>query len=55
MAEMMDVNTMGILGIIDLAIGKGSLLDKKKLVDQLMGSGFRISEKLYKRMFPDSG
>lgn len=53
MAEMMDVNTMGTLGIIDLAASRGFPLDKKRLVDQLMDSGFRISHKLYQKMFPD--
>lgn len=54
MAELMNVNTMGVLGIIDLAIIQGLSIDKKKVVDQLKDLGFRISDKLYKRMFPDS-
>jgi predicted nucleic acid-binding protein len=54
MAGLMNVNTMGVLGIIDLAIEKGSHIDKKKIVDQLKDLGFRISDKLYKKMFPDS-
>jgi predicted nucleic acid-binding protein len=54
MAGLMNVNTMGILGIIDLAIERGSPIDKKKIVDQLKDLGFRISDKLYKKMFPDS-
>jgi predicted nucleic acid-binding protein len=51
-AALMSVNTMGILGIMDLAIEMGFALDKKKLVKQLREAGFRISDKLYKRMFP---
>ena len=54
MAGLMNVNTMGVLGIIDLAIERGSHIDKKKIVDQLKDLGFRISDKLYKKMFPDS-
>jgi len=48
----MSVNTMGVLGIIDLAIEMGFAIDKKKHVNQLREVGFRISDKLYKRMFP---
>lgn len=55
MAELMKINTMGVLGIIDLAIERGFPIDKKKTVDQLIDFGFRISDKLYKKMFPDTG
>ena len=41
-----------ILPIMDLAIEMGCALDKKKLVKQLREAGFRVSDKLYKRMFP---
>ncbi|MGR3310186.1 MAG: DUF3368 domain-containing protein [Candidatus Brocadiales bacterium] len=51
-SELMSVNTMGVLGIIDLAIERGSSIDKKKVIDQLKDLGFRISDKLYKNMFP---
>lgn len=54
MAELMGVNTVGVLGIIDLAIEMGFTLDKKKLIKRLKKSGFRISDKLYKRMFLES-
>lgn len=54
MADLMNVNTMGVLGIIDSAIKKGFSIDKKKVIDRLKDSGFRISDKLYKKMFPDS-
>ncbi len=54
MAELMGVNTMGVLGLIDLAIERGFYIDKKKVVDQLIDLGFRISNKLYKKMFSDS-
>ena len=50
----MGVNTMGVLGLIDLAIEMGFAIDKKKLVTQLREAGFRISDKLYKMMFPDN-
>ena len=53
MAELMSVNTMGVLGIIDLAIEKGFPIDKKKIIDKLRNFWFRISDKLYKKMFPD--
>ncbi len=54
MADLMNVNTMGVLGIIDLAIKKGFSIDKKEVIDRLKDSGFRISDKLYKKIFPDS-
>ncbi len=54
MAELMNVNTMGVLGVIDLAVEKELSIDKKKAIDQLRDLGFRISDKLYKKMFPDS-
>ncbi len=54
MADLMNVNTMGVLGIIDLAIKKGFSIDKNKVIARLKDSGFRISDKLYKKMFPDS-
>ena len=54
-ADLMDVNTMGIIGIIDLAIEIGFNIDKKELIDKLRDMGFRISDELYKKMFPDSG
>jgi hypothetical protein len=52
MAGLMNVNVMGVIGIMDLAIEMGVEVDKKKVVDKLMKSGFRISSNLYKRMFP---
>jgi predicted nucleic acid-binding protein len=54
MAELMNVNTMGVLGVIDLAIEKGILIDKKKVIAHLKDLGFRISDILLKKMFPDS-
>ena len=51
MAELMDINTIGILGIIDLAIEMGFPIDKKRMVDQLINLGFRISDKIYKKIF----
>ncbi|MBT9148073.1 MAG: hypothetical protein DDT32_01843 [Syntrophomonadaceae bacterium] len=53
-AALISVNTMGVLGVIDLAIEMGFDIDKKRLVKQLREVGFRISDKLYKRMFPDN-
>jgi len=52
-AGLMDVSVIGVLGILDLAFEKGHQIDKKKLVDQLKGLGFRISDSLYRQMFPD--
>ncbi len=54
MAELMDVNVMGVIGIINLAIEKGFDIDKRILVDRLIEMGFRISDSLYKQMFSDS-
>jgi len=53
-AELMSVETMGVLGIMDLVIEMGFAIDKRYLVKQLKGVGFRISDKLYKKMFGDS-
>lgn len=53
MAGLMGVDTMGVLGIINLAIERGFPIDKKKVIDLLINSGFRISDKLYKMMFSD--
>ena len=53
MARLMNVNTMGVLGVIDLAIEKGIPIDKKKVVAHLKDLGFRISDKLFKKIFPD--
>jgi len=53
-AKLMTVNTMGVFGIMDLAIEMGLAIDKRYLVKQLKDIGFRISDKLYKRMFGDS-
>lgn len=52
-AELMEVNVIGILGILDLAIEQGISIDKRELINQLREEGFRISERLYKRIFPD--
>lgn len=54
MAEIMAVDSIGILGIVDLAIERGFSIDKKKVVDRLISLGFRISDKLYAKIFPDS-
>jgi len=53
-AALMGVNTMSILGVMDLAIEMGFAIDKKKLVKHLREAGFRISDSLYKRIFPDN-
>lgn len=53
MAGLMNVNTMGVLGVIDLAIQKGIPIDKKKVIGHLKDLGFRISDKLFKKIFPD--
>jgi len=53
MAELMGVNTMGVIGIIMLAEERGFSIDKKKLIDQLIDSGFRISDRLYRRIISE--
>ncbi len=50
-ADLMGVNTMGVLGIVGLAIEMGFSLEKKEIAKQLKDAGFRISDKLYKKMF----
>ena len=52
-AELLDVNAIGVLGIINLAYKLGFDIDKKKLISQLRDFGFRISDKLYKKMLSD--
>jgi len=52
-AELMSVDTMGVFGIMDLTIEMGFAIDKRKLGKQLRDVGFRISNKLYKRLFRD--
>ena len=54
MAELMSINTIGVLGIIGIAFNRGFINDKKRIVKQLMNLRFRISNKLYKEMFPES-
>ena len=54
MAGLMDVNVMGVIGIIDLAVEKGLDINKRSLVDLLIEMGFRISDSLYRRMFPNA-
>ncbi|MCK4765104.1 MAG: DUF3368 domain-containing protein [Candidatus Aminicenantes bacterium] len=53
-AELIGVNVIGIIGVLNLAIEMGFDINKKELVDKLIGKGFRISDRLYKRMFPGS-
>lgn len=36
-----------------LAVEKGFSIDKKKAISKLKDLGFRIGDKLYKRIFPD--
>jgi len=45
-AGLMDVDTMGTIGIICLAIEKGFKLNKRGLLELLIEKGFRISDKL---------
>lgn len=50
MAALMDIKTIGTLGIIDIAITAGIAIQKKTAVDLLRNVGFRISERLYKKI-----
>jgi len=50
MAELMSIETMGTLGLVDLAASSGFPVDKRQIIDQLMGLGFRIGDKLYKKI-----
>jgi predicted nucleic acid-binding protein len=49
-AALMKVKTIGVLGVIDLAILAGVPIQKKTALDQLRQVGFRISERLYQKM-----
>jgi len=51
-AELMDVKFLGVIGLLDLGIRSGLRINKKESVDRLIEHGFRISKKLYKKMFP---
>ena len=53
-AGLMEVKVIGTIGLIDLAIESGFEIDKKSIVDQLIKKGFRISNRLYKKMFLNS-
>jgi predicted nucleic acid-binding protein len=50
-ADLMEVKVIGTIGLIDFAIASGFEIDKKRTVDQLIKKGFRISDRLYKKMF----
>lgn len=52
-AELMHVKTIGVLGLLDLAIEMGFSIDKHYIVKRLRKAGFRISDRLYGKMFPD--
>jgi len=49
-AKLMNVNTIGVIGVINMAVMAGIEIDKKNAIDQLRKVGFRISEKLYKKI-----
>lgn len=53
-AGLMEVKVIGTIGLIHLAIESGFEIDIKSIVDQLIKKGFRISDRLYKRMFLNS-
>lgn len=50
LAALMNVKTVGIFGILDLAILTGIPVQKKAAVDRLQTVGFRISERLYRKI-----
>ncbi len=49
-ATLMDIKTVGVLGVINMAILAGIPVQKKHALDTLRDVGFRISEKLYQQM-----
>ncbi len=49
-AALMNVRTTGVLGVINMAIVAGISIQKKTAVDRLRAVGFRISEKLYRKI-----
>ena len=53
-AGLMEVKVIGTIGLIDFAIENGFEIDKKSIIDQLIKKGFRISDRLYKKMFLNS-
>jgi len=46
-AALMNVETIGVLGVLNIAASAGFLIDKKWAVDRLRQVGFRISDHLY--------
>ncbi len=51
----MEVEIIGTLGILDLALKKGLIDKKKPIVDELKERGFRISRSLYHRVIEENG
>jgi len=49
-AKLMSVKTIGVIGVINMAVMAGISINKKSAVDQLRNVGFRISEKLYRKI-----
>lgn len=49
-AALLRVKTVGVLGVIDMAILAGISIQKKQALDQLRQVGFRISDKLYQHL-----
>lgn len=49
-AALMNVKTIGTLGVIDIAITAGVDIQKKSALDHLRQVGFRISEALYQKI-----
>ncbi len=52
-AGLMDISTIGTIGIINLAVIKGIDIDKKKALELLRNKGFRMSDKLYKKIITE--
>lgn len=46
-AALMDVKTIGVLGVLNIAASAGFSIDKKHAVERLRQVGFRISNNLY--------
>lgn len=49
-AALLDVKTVGVLGVIKMAIAAGIPVQKQQALDTLRHPGFRISDKLYQQM-----
>ena len=52
-AMMYEINVMGTLGVLRVVYRKGRVENLRKVLDELMGHGFRMDVNLYRRILED--